>query len=540
MVVARILVVEDDDSTRKSLNLIFRRKGYLVDSAGSGSEALQMAGDKAYNLAIIDIRLPDMNGTALVKPFKERNPLVSIIMVTGYASLETAVQALNNGAEAYIIKPLNVELVLATIQRVLEKQSLAEEKHLAETALRENEKRLKVLHELDYAILSQTSSKEIAWTGLEHLSQLVSYRLGFVTLFEKNYKDIVVLAAYPNEEDTSWLDDFFMLDSDWVNVMKAGEVLAIDESNEMVQASKSLNEFSSRDIQSILVVPLIAQGELMGSLNLVCEEDIAIAKPNIQIASEVARPMSIAIKQANLMDQVLLGRERLQILSKQILDVQEAERRALALELHDQIGQTLTAIKISLQSARRLRDISLMLETLDNCIDSVDLTLQEVRDLALNLRPSMLDDLGLEAALRWLVDRQAQSANLIAEYRFETENSRPGPDIETACFRVAQEAITNVLRHADATRISISLEQDDQFLTLTVRDNGKGFDVPLAMDAVASGKSLGLLGMFERTDIAGGFLEIDSKIGEGTTYCLKFPAQLNGSLDRKSVRKENE
>jgi DNA-binding response OmpR family regulator len=206
---ARILIVEDDESTLKSLNLIFRRKGYQVDLATSGSEALQKAGNEIYNLAIVDIRLPDMNGTALVKPFKERNPQVSIIMVTGYASLETAVQALNNGAEAYIIKPLNVELVLATIQQVLEKQYLAEEKRHAETALRENEKRLKVLHDLDYAILSQPSSKEIARAGLEHLSQLVLYKLGFVTLFEKRNQEMYVLATYPNDYDTDLIDDFF-------------------------------------------------------------------------------------------------------------------------------------------------------------------------------------------------------------------------------------------------------------------------------------------------------------------------------------------
>jgi signal transduction histidine kinase len=332
---------------------------------------------------------------------------------------------------------------------------------------------------------------------------------------------------------------FFVLDLDLTNALKADEVLTIDDPKEMVRAPRTLREFLSRNIHSILVVPLVAQGELMGSLNLGCEKETIIANQNVQIATEVARPMSIAIKQANLMDQVLLGRERLQILSKQILDVQEAERRALALELHDQIGQTLTAIKISLQSARRLEDISLIGENLDNCIDSVNLTLQEVRDLALNLRPSMLDDLGLEAALRWLVDRQAQSAGLIAEYNFEMGNSRPAPEIETACFRVAQEAITNVLRHAEATRISISLMQDEQFLTLVVRDNGKGFDVPLAMDAVVSGKSLGLLGMFERTEIAGGSLEIDSKVGEGTTYCAKFPIFQTRSFSQKSVRSHN-
>jgi DNA-binding response OmpR family regulator len=216
MIEPRILVVEDDESTRKSLQLIFKEKGYLVDSAGSGEEALRLLDKTNYNLAIVDIRLPDTVGTALLPSFKDHNSQISIIMVTGYASLETAVQALNEGAEAYITKPVNVELVLATIRRVFEKQYLAEEKRKAEAALRESEKRLKVLHELDFAILSLRSSKDIARAGLEHLFQLVPYKLGFVTLFEEDSTVASVLAVYPPEEDNGSLNTSIRLNSEWI------------------------------------------------------------------------------------------------------------------------------------------------------------------------------------------------------------------------------------------------------------------------------------------------------------------------------------
>ncbi|MGA9347446.1 MAG: response regulator [Anaerolineae bacterium] len=123
----RILIADDDESTRRSLRLIFEKMGYETETAGTGREAIEKAQGSFFSLALLDIRLPDMEGTELLAPLKETNPDMAVILVTGYASLKTAVQALNAGASGYITKPLDVDEVLSKAKDVLEKQRLVME-----------------------------------------------------------------------------------------------------------------------------------------------------------------------------------------------------------------------------------------------------------------------------------------------------------------------------------------------------------------------------------------------------------------------------
>lgn len=143
----RILIVDDDEGTRRSLSLIFDKKEYETEIADTGQQALDKVREKFFNLAILDIKLPDMEGVELIAPLKERHPDTVVIMATAYASVETAVRALNDGASAYIVKPLNMDEVLATIKEALEKQRLVLEKRQAEEELRESEERLRTLIE---------------------------------------------------------------------------------------------------------------------------------------------------------------------------------------------------------------------------------------------------------------------------------------------------------------------------------------------------------------------------------------------------------
>jgi signal transduction histidine kinase len=139
------------------------------------------------------------------------------------------------------------------------------------------------------------------------------------------------------------------------------------------------------------------------------------------------------------------------------------------------------------------------------------------------LRPSLLDDLGLVAALRWYVDRQAQWGNFTAEFIADTIETRLPPDMETVCFRVTQEAVTNVVRHAQATKVRIELKQQDDEVSLNIQDDGVGFNVRAAEEHAVRGSSLGLLGMKERVLLAGGKFEIRSQPHSGTEIRVYFP-----------------
>jgi len=213
----------------------------------------------------------------------------------------------------------------------------------------------------------------------------------------------------------------------------------------------------------------------------------------------------------------------LHILSRKLLNAQEAERRRIARELHDEVGQTLTTVKIQLHGLMLNGDAAVPRPGMERCIATVEQLLGQVRTLSVDLRPSLLDDLGLVAALRSYVARQARLANFTAKMSADELGSRMDPEVETACFRVAQEALTNVIRHAGAKTVLIDLRRIDNHLHVVIRDDGSGFDVTAAQARAVCGDSLGLLGMQERVTLLGGRFRIRSMPGRGTTVHASLP-----------------
>jgi signal transduction histidine kinase len=217
------------------------------------------------------------------------------------------------------------------------------------------------------------------------------------------------------------------------------------------------------------------------------------------------------------------AREKVRSLSQRLVTVQEKERRQIARELHDEIGQSLTAAEMHLQAALQTPEAALLEQRLEESIKAVERVLEQVHDLSLNLRPSMLDDLGLVPALRWYANRQANTIGLKVDFELEKLDHRLDPYIETECFRVAQEAVNNVVRHARASRLELELKQQDGELHLFVRDDGIGFNVEAARTHAVQGASLGVLSMEERAALSGGELKITSRPGHGTQVHAWFP-----------------
>ncbi len=217
------------------------------------------------------------------------------------------------------------------------------------------------------------------------------------------------------------------------------------------------------------------------------------------------------------------AKQRLQALSNRMLEIQENERRHLARELHDEIGQALTAVKLNLQALERRVDEGAARRLTREVTGLVGAVLDQVRALSLDLRPPQLDDLGLVPALHWLVQRSAGTAPPAVLLHADPQPRRLPASVETAGYRLAQEALTNAMRHARASRVDIQVEDHGDCLKLSVRDDGRGFDLPAALARAASGQSMGLLGMRERVSLAGGQLDISTRPGGGTEVCAVFP-----------------
>lgn len=214
---------------------------------------------------------------------------------------------------------------------------------------------------------------------------------------------------------------------------------------------------------------------------------------------------------------------RLQALSTRVLTVQEEERRNISRELHDDFGQSLTALKISLH--RLARDAAdPQRQQLNECLLVADATIEKIRALAQQIRPPQLDQLGLAEALASLAERQRIATGLDIRFAVRGPHGRRVPNaLETACYRIAQEAISNASRHGKASTVEVCLEIDGNLLRITVHDDGAGFDQDAARQHAVKSGSLGLIGMEERAQLAGGRLKVRSVRGSGTCVSAIFP-----------------
>ena len=196
----------------------------------------------------------------------------------------------------------------------------------------------------------------------------------------------------------------------------------------------------------------------------------------------------------------------------------------MARELHDEVGQVLTAIKMSLNRSYEAADAEIQSHLGQNLV-LVDEAIGQIRNLSLQLRPPHLDELGLVAALHWLIRQQSYLGSFEGVLDVDLGDAKIPSEYETVCFRIAQEALTNAIRHGEPRKVSIKLIASDGELSLCVADDGRGFYVCESRKNALNGESIGLISMQERANIVGGTAEIESVIGEGTTVRVRLPLQ---------------
>lgn len=273
-------------------------------------------------------------------------------------------------------------------------------------------------------------------------------------------------------------------------------------------------------------VPLIAGGRVIGALSAAATDPAHFGEENFRLMVLIATQLGVALENARLWND-LQEKERLraQLLAKAIR-AQEDERRRIARELHDEIGQSLNALIFGLKTAEitienntgEIQDVLRRLRVATS--DAV----RELQTVIYDLRPSLLDDLGLIPALRWYAETRLESQGVKVTWETHSDEKRFEPEVETALFRIAQEAITNAMRYAQASEIRITLQSDDSKIILAIHDNGDGFDLTSVLDnREKDGRGLGLLGMKERAELLAGTFFIASQPSEGTHIQVEIP-----------------
>ena len=336
---------------------------------------------------------------------------------------------------------------------------------------------------------------------------------------EERYREL-----FENARDAIYVHD---LDGKYISVNRAAEALSGYSREEIL--GRHFTDFVAREnlaeVRDCLLAKLEKEGETTYEVEVIAKDGRRVP---VEVSSRaIYEKGTIVGVQGTARDitERKQAQDTLRVFSRQLIEAQEDERRRIARDLHDQIGQVLTAVKMNLYTVQNFCSAPEAAHCLKDNIDAVDEALRLVRDLSVDLRPPLLDDLGLATALCWYVDRYEKRAGVTTEVVIDlpNRNERFSRELETTCFRIAQEALTNVARHARATHVLLQLTRTPATLEMAVRDDGIGFDQAALRKRARRVATLGLVGMQERAHAAGGTLAIHSKLSIGTEIRFSVP-----------------
>jgi len=478
---SKILIVEDEGVVALDLATSLKSLRYNVIGTADSARAVYAILDKEVpDLILMDIHIKgNIDGIQTAEQIRKLFD-IPIIYLTAYADDDTIERAKRTGPYGYLLKPFEKRILHSTIEMALYKSNM-------EKKLQENEKWLNtILTSIGDAIIAADKEGVIKFLN-PNAEKLTGYTHSEV--FGKNLMDIFKL-----DRDINILSNQNISISNYADAKQHLVLKNRYDYNIPITLEKSTFKLGKEDYSGIVIA-----------------------------FRDITKQLEADEEKNRLYQERIENQERLKLLSGKLIEVGEAEKRNLARELHDEIGQILTAIKINLQTIFRYPHSKEINIHVSESVDFVDTVLKQVRNLALDLRPSMLDDLGLVSALRWYIDKQATRANIKASINADIREKRFPQEIEITCFRISQETLNNIIKHAGATEIIVDLWEDNNQLNIRISDNGRGFNVYKAIQNALSGKSIGLLGMQERVDLVRGQLKIESKEGEGTSVHAMFP-----------------
>jgi len=311
----------------------------------------------------------------------------------------------------------------------------------------------------------------------------------------------------------------------WRQQLKRGEVVVFPE----VQAHPELSNaslFAALDIRTFVGTPMMHEGRLLGSLcAFALGQERQFAEDELAFLKAMSDQAAQAITNACLYEALRQEQRSRAALLDKTISAQEDERKRIARELHDQTSQDLAALLLSLDSCTLslTADRPRFEQHLQTAKSIANTMLTSIYRLINDLRPPLLDDLGLGPAILWYGEQRLEPLDIALEFQCDRMEARLPPPLETALFRIAQEALTNVVRHADATRVIVTLEVNELAAFVTVEDNGTGFQIPATASGETEEHGLGLRGIEERVTTLGGELHIQSAPGQGTIITVKIP-----------------
>jgi PAS domain S-box-containing protein len=540
----RVLVVDDSDDSRDFFSILLSRAGYEVLSARTGEECLRLVSEQNPDLVLLDVVLPDMDGIDVCKQIKsnEESSGVFVLNISGMrTSSINAAEGLDGGADGFITKPIDGRTLLAHVRallRIKESEAAIQEiNDQLENRVRQRTAELTATNAfLQQEIADRKRVEEARKQARQALLEIDTEQKrtqAALRQVEEKYR-----AIFENA-----IDGIFQSSPDggFISANPAmARMYGYDSAEELIEARTDIERQHYVDPgRRRYFHKLIAEKDEVRGFELQ-----AYRKDGTKIwTSENVR----AVRDQNgtllyyegivedITQRKQVEAERVELL-RRLVRAQEDEQRRISRELHDQMGQSLAALLLGLKTLKDSVQPGPATEPIQRLQDITNRIADEMHSLIRELRPTALDDLGLQTALTNYIDEWSQQSKVAIDFHSNgLLNERLDSQLESTIYRIVQEALNNVMKHANAQNVSIIVERRGSRVLVIVEDDGVGFDVEALLKTPAKKRRFGLLGMQERVALVGGSLNIESTPGVGTTVLVhidtsrdNLEAEMNG------------
>lgn len=394
--------------------------------------------------------------------------------------------------------------------------------------LQRQDEKLSTLNTLASTVSRSLNLSEVLSNALDEVLRLVRLRAGWITMRDDHGEEFSLVASRGLSEEAA----LAQAQCNWMRCICAG-VFESGQSRvfrgELKYPCPTAEHLQREGLVFRTCVPLKSKDHVLGVMSLAGVADgnmWMFTEDSLETLTAIGRQIGIALENASLYEELRQTETLRRQLLERGLDLQEDERRRIARELHDQTSQRLTSVLMTLGVLGEVESLDEVRTHVRDLRDITAQTLEEVHSLALELRPRLLDDLGLLAALRHYLGEFRDRYRVPVDLQVLGLGSERLPlRVETALYRIAQEALTNVARHAQAHSVGVLLENRDSSVMLIVEDDGRGFDVPQVMGTHVHERNLGLHGMRERASLLSGTFTIESAPGTGTSVFVEIPLE---------------
>ena len=503
-----VFIVDDDVSVRRSTERLIRSSGMRAESFASAQDLLSSDHTIEPTCLLVDVRMPGIDGLELLRHLRANSQRTPVIFFSAQANQEDEDRALRSGAVAFLRKPVSKDALLRLIHLTLESAMRATQLAKANEALRECLDMLASVPELD-DFLGQVM---VAITGqLGAISCMLSVfgaeqkRPTLELLFQDGRVMSPADAAYPEIYRSLPLEELGV-----ASLANSATVLHLTDPHSVLKRDGLRSYLLEHGVRTLLTIPLISRGEINGILRFRFAEDRDFQAEELEIARALATQASLAIQ----LTQLAKSAERSAVLE---------ERNRLAGEIHDSLAQSFAGVCMHLAVAAEEteKNCNEVLSHIERATDLANFGLAEARRSAFSLRSTIIEESGLIEALKMLVERSDIPGRLRCTFSSNLEHDESLPvAIRQDLLRIAQEAISNALRHAKPTAIDVSLRLDPPSLLLNVTDNGRGM-----VTATETRDGFGFVNMRARVNKLNGSLDIRTAPGRGTSILVTVPVE---------------